>query len=97
VRGVGGMLQQAGLGEQGLRGHVERVGQQPQDAHRRLVQAALDLAQVRVREAGQLRKLAERQVRQLSLAMDEAAQGLHLGIPCVCHGHHAPGLPINYC
>src|SRR6266702_2352928 len=82
-----GMLQQAGLGEQAFRGHVERVGQQPQHPHRRLVQAALDLAQVRVGEAGQLGELTERQVGQLALAPDEAAQGLHLGVPWVYHRH----------
>src|SRR6266702_1278746 len=82
-----GMFQQAGLGEQAFRGHVERVGQQPQHPHRRLVQAALDLAQVRVGEAGQLGELTERQVGQLALAPDEAAQGLHLGVPWVYHRH----------
>jgi methylenetetrahydrofolate dehydrogenase (NADP+) / methenyltetrahydrofolate cyclohydrolase len=52
-------VDQACLGKQGLRRQVERVGDLPEHAHRRLVQAALDLAQVRVRQAGQLRELTE--------------------------------------
>ena len=40
------------------------------------------------------RKLANLSLRQLALTADEAAQGLHLGVPCVCHGHLAPGLRI---
>jgi hypothetical protein len=36
------------------------------------VQAALDLAEIRIRDLGQRRELAKREVRQLALSADEA-------------------------
>jgi methylenetetrahydrofolate dehydrogenase (NADP+)/methenyltetrahydrofolate cyclohydrolase len=48
-------VDQAGLGEQGLGGHVEGVGDLLEDPHRGLVQAALDLAEVGVGQLGQVR------------------------------------------
>src|SRR5579863_6081644 len=81
------LVDQAGLGHQRLRGQVERVGDLLEHAHRRLVQAALDLAEVRVREVGQLRELAQRQVGHPALGPDEGAERLPLGLPRVLHGH----------
>jgi anti-sigma B factor antagonist len=51
------LVDEAGLGHQRLRGNVERVGDLLEYAHRGLVQAALDLAEVRVRQVGQFRQL----------------------------------------
>jgi anti-anti-sigma factor len=51
------LVDEAGLGHQRLRGNVERVGDLLEHAHRGLVQAALDLAEVRVRQVGQFREL----------------------------------------
>jgi anti-anti-sigma factor len=52
------LVDEAGLGHQRLRGNVERVGDLLEHAHRGLVQAALDLAEVRVRQVRQFRQLA---------------------------------------
>jgi len=93
LAGVGGRragghrVDQAGLGEQRLRRHVERVGDGLEHPDRGLVQAALDLAQVRVGQVGQLRELAERQVGHPALAADEGAERLPLRLPGVLHGH----------
>jgi anti-sigma B factor antagonist len=51
------LVDEAGLSHQRLRGNVERVGDLLEHAHRGLVQAALDLAEVRVRQMGQFRQL----------------------------------------
>jgi anti-anti-sigma factor len=51
------LVDEAGLGHQRLRGNVERVGDLLEHAHRGLVQAALDLAEVRVRQVRQFREL----------------------------------------
>jgi len=51
---------------------VERVSDRTQDVQRGLVQATLDLAEIRVGDLGQRRELAKREVRQLALSADEA-------------------------
>ena len=88
ARGAGGhLVDEAGLGHQRLRGDVERVGDLLEHAHRGLVQAALDLAEVRVRQVGQLRELAQGQVGHPALGADEGAERLPLRLPWVLHGH----------
>ena len=81
------LVDEAGLGHQRLRGNVERVGDLLEHAHRGLVQAALDLAEVRVRQVGQFRELAQGQVGHPALSADEGAERLPLGLPRVLHGH----------
>jgi len=56
------------LRQQRFGGQVERLGDQLEDTDGGLVQAALDLAQVGVGDARQLRKLAKREVGELALA-----------------------------
>src|SRR3954447_25772015 len=58
----------AGLGQQGMGRDAERLCERGEDAQRRLVQAALDLAQVGVGDSRELGKLAQRQTGQLALA-----------------------------
>src|SRR5690242_17392387 len=107
VRGLGGpdghRVDQAGLGEERFRGNVERAGECLEHADGRLVQAPLDLAEVRVGQAGQLGELAERQVGALALLTDEGAKCLPLRFPRVRHGassglvlstvRESPGVP----
>ncbi len=80
-------LQHARLGEQGLRRDIERVGDQPDDPDRRLMQAALDLAEVGIGQPRSLGQLAQGQIRQLPPAADEGAEHLHLRIPLILHGY----------
>ena len=89
---LGGALQQAGLDEQGLGGHVEGVGDRLEDPDRRLVEAPLELAQVGVGDLGHLGQLPQRQVGQLALGPDEGAEGLHLRLPGVVHGARSVAL-----
>jgi hypothetical protein len=84
--GGGDRVDQAGLGEQRLGRDVERVGDRLEHAHRGLMQAPLDLAEVGIGQAGQLRELAERQVGPLALLPDEDAERLALRFPEVWHG-----------
>src|SRR5262245_9477405 len=63
------------------RTHVEGLGRDPQracdaleDVGARLAQAALDLAEVRVRDPGPLAQAAQREARALSLVADERAE-----------------------
>src|ERR1700734_1779883 len=83
-----GRVDEARLGEQRFRGNVEGVRNGFKHPHRRLVQATLNLAQVRVGQAGQLRELAQRQVGHLALGTDEGAKRLAALMPCV--GHRRP-------
>jgi hypothetical protein len=50
------------------------------------VQAALELAQVRVRDLGPSRKLAKRKPRELALLVDESTEGFDLLFPGVGQG-----------
>jgi hypothetical protein len=90
-RGPGGgrallaVLEQPGLDQQGLGREVEGVGDRLEHPDRRLVQAPLQLAQVRVGDLGHLGQLPQRQVGQLALGPDEGAEGLHLRLPWVVH------------
>src|SRR6185437_10249388 len=81
------VAEQSRLRQQCLRGDVERVRDQPDDPDRRLVQAALDLAQVGVGQPGPLGQLAQGEVRELALAADEGAQRLHLTVPRLRHDY----------
>src|SRR6185312_763775 len=61
--------------------HVERLGRDPQaardpleDVGRRLAQPAFDLAEVRVRDAGELAQLAEREASVPALIANELAE-----------------------
>jgi hypothetical protein len=55
------------------------------------VQAPLDLAEVRIGQAGQLGELAERQVGALALLADEGAERFPLRFPRVRHGGASSG------
>jgi adenylate kinase len=88
--GPGHRVDQARLRQQGLGGQVEPVRDRLEHAHRRLVQAALDLAQIRVGQAGPLGQLAQRQVGQLALRADEGAECLPLRLPRVRHDRRLP-------
>ena len=78
-------MQQACLGQQCLGGDVQRIGDQPDDPDRRLMQAALDLAEIRVGQLRALGQLPQGEVGQLALVADEGAERLHLGVPGICH------------
>src|SRR5690242_14517556 len=67
-------IQQAGLREHGLCRYVERLGDVLEDVRRRLVHAALELAQVRVRDLRHLGQLPEREIRELALRLQELAE-----------------------
>jgi methylenetetrahydrofolate dehydrogenase (NADP+) / methenyltetrahydrofolate cyclohydrolase len=84
---LGHRVDQAGLGHQRFRGQIKRVGDGLEYPHRGLVQAPLDLAEVGVRQMGQLGELPQRQVRHPALAADEGAERLPLRLPRVLHGH----------
>jgi hypothetical protein len=74
-------VDQARLRHQRLRGDVQGIGDGLEHADRGLVQAPLDLAQVRVGQAGHLGQLPQRQISPLALLADEGAERLSLGIP----------------
>src|SRR5438067_10015064 len=77
----GVVVAQARLLEHRLDREVERVCERLHHPHRRSVPAALELAQVGVRELGPRGKLAERELRELALRVDEAAEYLDLLLP----------------
>src|SRR6185312_2694754 len=64
--------------------------------YRGLVQAPLDLAEVRIGQAGQLGELAERQVGTLALLADEGAERFSLRFPRVRHGGASSGSTAKY-
>src|ERR1019366_4147737 len=66
-----GAADQPRLLEEDFRRHVQRVGDRLQYSNRWLVQSTFDLTQVRVRDFGHRRKLAQRQIRHLSLHPNE--------------------------
>ena len=74
VGGPVGGLEDAGLDVEGLGGDTQRLGDLLEDLGRGPAQPALDLAQVRVRDAGQLRETAQREARRATLLTDERAQ-----------------------
>src|ERR1022692_2080296 len=83
-------MQQPGLGQQRLGGDVQRRSSDLDDAHRWLVQATFDLAQVRVRQPGLLGQLAQREIGQLPPSADEFARRFHLGVPRFVHAGSSP-------
>ena len=52
------------------------VGEGPEHAYRRLVETPLQLAHVRVGQVGQASQLSLRQLIELALRLDEAAETL---------------------
>src|ERR1041384_597905 len=78
-------IEQADLVEQAFGGNLQAVGDRLQDFGRRLVNAALDLREVRVGHLGDLRQLAQRQVCEPALRADELTERL----PRVFLGHVA--------
>src|SRR5579863_2851388 len=67
-------VKQAGLCEHRLGGDVQRLRDVLEDLSRGLVQPALELTQIRVGDFRNLSQLAQRQVRELALRLDEFAQ-----------------------
>src|SRR4029077_19921740 len=61
---------------QGVDGDLQRLGDPLEHLLRWIAEAALDLRQVRVRDADQVRKLAHRPRAQLALPTDDLAQAL---------------------
>src|SRR5205814_8569920 len=88
-RRAAGLLvaEEAGLSEQGLGRDVQGPGDRLQDPDRRLVQAALDLAEVGVGDVGQVRQLAEGEIRQSPLTANEGPQPLQLIPPGILTWH----------
>src|SRR5437764_3907237 len=71
------LFEDAGPDVEGLGRDPERLGDLLEYLSGRLAQASFDLAQVRVRDAGGLREVPERQPRPLSLLADEVAEVVH--------------------
>src|SRR3712207_5768626 len=71
VGGAGALLQDPGPDVQRLRRDLQRPGDLLEDLGRRLPQAPLDLAEVRVGDAGELRQLAQAEVADPPLLADE--------------------------
>src|SRR5205823_3065265 len=71
---VGPLLEDAGAHIQGLRLDAEGLGDLLEDLGRWLAQAALDLAQIRVRDSGQLREASQREPVVAALLTDELAE-----------------------
>ena len=68
------LLEDAGPDVERLGRDLEGPGDLLEDLGRRLAQPPLDLAQVRVGDAGHLRQLAQRQVADPALLPDELAE-----------------------
>ena len=66
---------------------VERGLHQPSVRVLRAISDALNLAEVRVRQAGQLGELAKGKVGHLALGADEGTERLPLRLPRVRHGN----------
>src|SRR4051812_9246471 len=78
---VGGdrlLVEDAGAHVEGLRGDLESAGELLEDLRARLLQAPLDLAEVRVRDAGELGELTQRKLGVLSLLPQERAQVMQI-------------------
>ncbi len=72
--------------EQGRQRHPERVGDRTEHPERRLVAAALELAQVRVGDPGRLGEVAQGPSRGDALGADEGTQGCQLRV-CALFAH----------
>ena len=68
------LVEDAGADVEGLGGDLESAGELLEDLRARLLQAPLDLAEVGVRDAGELGELAQGQLRVLSLLPQERTQ-----------------------
>src|SRR6476619_3830789 len=71
LTGPGALVEQAGALVERLGREVERLREVLQHVRRRLVEPALDLAQVGVRDVRHVREPAQRQVGQLALHANE--------------------------
>src|SRR6266550_2630996 len=71
-------LEQAGLGEQRLRRDVERGRDRAQHANGGFVEAALDLAEVRVGHLGEFCHLPQGEIGEPPLGADEATECVHV-------------------
>ena len=80
------LLEQARTLEHRLGRHVERVGEGFQDANRGRMHPALELTQVGIRHLRTRREVAQRQVGELALGMEELAERLELLLPRIV-GH----------
>src|SRR3712207_5295248 len=74
VGGAGALLEDAGPDVQRLRRDLQGAGDLLEDLGGRLAQAPLDLAEVGVRDPGQLRQLPEAEVPDPPLLADELAE-----------------------
>ena len=74
VGGPVGRVEDAGLHVEGLGRDAERLGDLLEDLGRGAPEPAFDLAQVRVRDAGQLRQAAQREPGRAPLLTDECSQ-----------------------
>ena len=94
VRGVvGALVEDAGPHVERLGRDAQALGDRLQDLGRRLAEAPLDLAEVRVRDAGRLAQLAQREAGVAALVADELAEIVqprlervrgHQGVPATC-------------
>src|SRR4029453_3735947 len=74
-RGGGGgpLVEDPGAHVEGLRGDLEAAGELLEDLRARLLQTPLDLAEVGVRDTGELGELTQRQPGVLPLLLEERA------------------------
>src|SRR5690606_5358966 len=82
------LLEDPGPDVERLGGDLEGPGDLLEDLGRRLSQAPLDLAQVRVRDAGHLGELAQREVTAASLLADVLTQLVPPALELLLHGRH---------
>ena len=71
---VGALVEDAGAHVERLGRDAQTLGDRLQDLGRRLAEPPLDLAEVRVRDAGGLAQLAQREARVAALVADELAE-----------------------
>ena len=89
------LLEDAGPHVEGLGRDLQGPGDLLEDLGRRLPQAALDLAQVRVRDPRQLGELAEREVVDAALVADELAEVPPAVLEVLLHGRRGYATPAS--
>ena len=83
------LLEHARAAQQRTQRHPQRLRDRAQDAERRLVEPALELAQVGVGDLGALGQLPQREARGLPLGPQQRAERLQPGLPGVlAHARH---------
>jgi hypothetical protein len=87
------LVQEARLREERLHGDAERFGDLCDDPHRRLVQPALELAEIGVGDVAHGGKLAKRELSELALSVDQLAEGLDLAAPGILRHAGAGAAP----